>query len=149
VANPGPKPQPLTIVAVALGGVIGAMARVYLPWPNFTSPAAFGDPLPTLLANLIGAILLGFFAGYATRHNWPEALHKGISVGLLGSFTTMSGLALSISLIATGQYAFDVELSLTTVWVGLLLVLALVMLLGLTTLLTLGSYRFGLRKAGT
>lgn len=134
-------------MAVAVGGAVGALARVYLPWPSLTFPGDPSDPLPTLIVNVIGSVLLGFVAGYATHRNWPEPLHKGITVGLLGSFTTMSALALAVSLAAAGQPSIGTAWSVSSLWMGLLIVLALAGYLGVTTLLTAASYRVGRRSA--
>ncbi|GAA4112668.1 FluC/FEX family fluoride channel [Enteractinococcus coprophilus] len=147
MANPAPKPNPRTVAAVALGGVVGALARVYLPWPSLTFPGDPGDPLPTLVVNMLGSVLLGLIAGYATHRKWPEPLHKGITVGVLGSFSTMSALALAVSLAAAGQTSFGIASSVPSPWLWLLAILMLVGFLGLTTLLTLASYRVGLRRA--
>ena len=148
MANPAPKPQLHTVAAVAFGGVVGALARVYLPWPGLSYPANPADPLPTLIVNLIGAVLLGFVAGYATHRHWPDALYKGLTVGLLGSFTTMSALALVISLSVTGQPVFEVAVSQTGLGLGALYTLGLFGYVAITTLLTALSYRLGVHQAG-
>lgn len=145
MASPKHKPRLTTIVAVALGGVIGAVARVYLPWPSLTSVADLSDPLPTVLVNLSGAIFLGLIAGYTTQRAWPDPLQKGLAVGLLGSFTTMSGLALAISLRVMGYPPFSAGVSLDTIWRAVTVFLALAVLLGVTTWCTLMSYRIGIR----
>lgn len=145
--NPAPKPKFLTILAVALCGVGGSLARVYLPWPAISTSVTHADPVPTLVVNLMGAVLLGFVTGYTTQRKWPEALQKGLTVGFLGSFTTMSALALALSLIPHGSSSTGTDVTITTLGLGLGLVLALIAFLALTTVLTVASYRFGLRQA--
>ncbi len=148
MAKPAPKPKLLTLLAVAVGGGLGALARVYLPWPASWGADSLSNPLPMLVVNLLGAVLLGFLSGYIVNRAWPEALQQGITVGFLGAFTTMSALAFSVSVIPLPQPAVD-----TTAWPQILGValLSVVMLIGfvlLTTVLTVASYRTGIRLAG-
>ncbi|WP_340085200.1 fluoride efflux transporter CrcB [Siminovitchia sp. FSL H7-0308] len=68
---------------IAIGGCIGATARFCLA--NKVKP--INDfPLSTLLVNVIGSFLLGFFSGAVL--NSTIALLVG--TGILGSFTTFS-----------------------------------------------------------
>ena len=104
VANRAPKPRLGTILGVALGGVLGATARVYLPWPRiFGDQESLVDPVPTLLVNLLAAALLGLVTGYCAQRPLPEPLVKGITTGLLGSFSTMSAVAVSYTALVLGQ----------------------------------------------
>lgn len=148
MANPKPKLRPLTLSAVALGGMIGAAARVYLPWPVLLDePQAIFDPLPTVMVNLIGAVLLGLTTGYTQLRPWPEPVIKGITTGCLGSFTTMSALAVLYSGWATGQTLLTAR-PLTNGLASLaLLTFGIVAVLWLTTLLTTWTYQLGRRLA--
>jgi CrcB protein len=76
------------LVSVALGGAFGTLARVSVD--GVLEPQ---DHLSTALVNITGALILGFVMG----HGLPRAapwLRDGLTVGVLGSFTTMSGIAL-------------------------------------------------------
>lgn len=74
---------------IAIGGCIGATARFCLA--NKVKPIN-GFPLSTLLVNVIGSFLLGFFSGAVL--NSTIALLVG--TGILGSFTTFSTLKVEI-----------------------------------------------------
>lgn len=88
-----------TIVGVALGGALGAMARYGLdrvleqrttsvfPWSTFT-------------INVTGCFLMGVAtAALVDRHHLPPWLRVGIAVGFIGGYTTFSTFV---------QEAFDV-----------------------------------------
>ena len=80
-------------VAVALGGVVGALSRYGLdalverrteslvPWATFT-------------VNMAGCLAVGFIiAALVDRHRAPAWLRAGLVVGFCGSFTTFSTFA--------------------------------------------------------
>lgn len=76
-------------LAVALGGALGSLARYALklglmPLSTF--------PWWTLIVNVSGGLLIGFLASLGRE--WPEALRLGLTVGLLGGFTTFSAFSL-------------------------------------------------------
>lgn len=135
MASTAPKARLSVIGAVALGGVLGAAARVGLPWPSLGPDLGILAPLPLVIINLTGAILLGLTVGYTRHRDWPEAVMKGITTGFLGSFTTMSGLALVY---------FGLLLVPRAGWAGLLLATcALVIFLWFTTVCTGLALRLG------
>ncbi len=74
---------------VALGGALGACARYGLTLALPTSPGAL--PVATLVANLIGCLLLGLLVG---RCPDGPVLRPLVGTGVLGGFTTFSALAL-------------------------------------------------------
>ena len=141
-------PRPATLIAVALGGIVGASARVFLPWlglPNGES--TFLDPIPTALVNILGSALLGLVSGYTALHPWPEPLLKGLTTGLLGSFSTMSAVALIYSAFGLKQIIVGApSVGITLLYLAAMTV-GLVGVLWLTTLTTMGTYRLGLRMA--
>ncbi|PRX99412.1 Fluc/FEX family fluoride channel [Allonocardiopsis opalescens] len=80
------------LALVALGGGAGAVLRQLLVLAVPVQPGAF--PWTTLAVNTGGALLLGALAALATEAR-PRlrALRPLLGTGLLGGFTTFSGLA--------------------------------------------------------
>mgnify|MGYP000424251195 CR=1 FL=1 len=75
--------------AVALGGAVGGVARV---WLSVVLTARFGAVLPvgTLVVNVTGAVALGWLAALpAAGVAWLL-----LAVGALGSYTTVSTFAI-------------------------------------------------------
>ncbi len=112
------------LLAVVLGGVAGTGARFALDGVLLHEDDQF--PLSTLIVNVIGAFALA----YLVARVWPTApswLRAGLGVGLLGSFTTFSAVAVSlVSLSAAGQWipaiaylVATLALGLSAAWVGL------------------------------
>ena len=74
-------------LAIAVGGALGALAR-------FGIDVALGNlALATAIVNLAGAFLLGLVIGHGMSAA-PTWFREGVSIGVFGSFTTMSGVAL-------------------------------------------------------
>ena len=99
------------VVAVAVGGVLGALARyaVGSGWPG-------GQAVPwsTLLINVTGCLLLGMVAVILERRSAPPWVHPFIAVGVLGGFTTFSAVAgETLQLLQDGRV-----LMALTYWVG-------------------------------
>jgi len=88
-----------TLVAVAVGGVVGALARYGLSvlWP--TPFGAFG--WTTLAVNASGCLLIGVLMGRLDRVSAPAWVRPALGVGVLGGYTTFSGYAAEA--LATGQ----------------------------------------------
>ncbi len=85
--------EPQTIVAVAIGGIVGSTAR----WGVGTQLAPDGIdgfPLHILLVNVIGCLLIGVAAARIAR---PSVAWAFVATGVLGGFTTMSGLAVTLN----------------------------------------------------
>ena len=87
--------------AVFIGGGIGALLRWQLSLRCAASPPLFGAwlherlapiALGTLTVNLLGSFLLGLLAG-GLSERLPESLQRGLTVGLLGGFTTFSSFS--------------------------------------------------------
>jgi CrcB protein len=97
----------MQIVAVALGGAVGALLRYALRelLPSVTEGRV---PLATIAANVTGSFLLGFLAiTLLQRASVPAELRIGITVGLLGAFTTFSTFSLeTVDLIEGGDWPF-------------------------------------------
>jgi CrcB protein len=116
----------MQIVAVALGGAVGALLRYALRelLPSVTEGRV---PLATIAANVTGSFLLGFLAiTLLQRASVPAELRIGITVGLLGAFTTFSTFSLeTVDLIEGGDWPFallnvtlSVGAALLAVWAG-------------------------------
>lgn len=142
-----PKPRIVILLAVGVGGALGALARVFLPWPTVLDKALQPiDPLPIMLVNIIGAALLGLFTGYATLRPWPEPITKGITTGFFGAFTTMSALAVVTTGLTLGQAAFATD-TLTGIFTVVAVVAGLTIFLYVTTMVTVGTIKLGTKLA--
>lgn len=82
------RAQPSVLVAISLGGMLGASARYgFARW----IPAADGFPWGTFTANLSGSFLLGFLLVLLLERFPPSRLLRPfLATGILGAFTTMS-----------------------------------------------------------
>lgn len=82
-----------SLIAVALGGAMGSLARYALGL--WTRGHALTFPLATLMVNVLGGLLMGLVAGYtAARPEFPAWLRAGLMTGVLGGFTTFSAFSL-------------------------------------------------------
>ncbi|MFR1233274.1 MAG: fluoride efflux transporter FluC [Evtepia gabavorous] len=76
-------------LAVGAGGALGAVCRYGMSLLPVLQRGAF--PLPTLLTNLLGAILIGLVVGAGQRWaNLSPTLLLFLRVGVCGGFTTFS-----------------------------------------------------------
>jgi CrcB protein len=91
---------------IALGGVLGTLARYFLQgWVQERSGIAT-FPVGTLAINLIGSFVLGFVVRFATGSTvvHPE-VRAGLTIGFCGAFTTMSTFSYEgMKLLADGEY---------------------------------------------
>jgi len=113
----------LLVIAVALGGATGALARYGLdrlveqqlvtvfPWSTFT-------------VNVTGCFLAGLaVAALVDRHDLPDWVRTGIVVGFLGAYTTFSTFAQeSRDLFVGGHLSLAVVNATASVVVGVLAV---------------------------
>jgi CrcB protein len=82
------------IAAIYIGGVLGALARVGLAE---AAPHGSGEwPWATFAANMVGALLLGYFLGRLRDHPEDSLAHPFLSTGICGTFTTFSTLQLEL-----------------------------------------------------
>lgn len=72
------------ILLVAAGGTVGTAARLAL---GLVVPDAGGFPFAVLIANVVGALLIGVLAA---RLPAPADLRLMLGTGVLGGFTTYS-----------------------------------------------------------
>ena len=85
-----------TLVAVFLGGGLGACSR-YLLSHAVSQQFYFSKiPLGTLAANAIGSLLIGFFFQMFQSIAVPSYVRVAVAVGFIGAFTTFSTYILEI-----------------------------------------------------
>lgn len=112
--------KPWTILAVAIGGALGTLGRLGADLAMVDLPG--GHELATLAVNLLGSLGLGLATGHGLRA-LPVALREGITIGVLGSYTTMSGvaiIALALPALGVAYVLGTLVLGLASAWVGYL-----------------------------
>lgn len=116
----------LTIVAVAVGGALGSSARYGVSW--WIRESLGSNAWGTFTVNVTGALVLGVIAGAtAQRSGFSPALRDGLTVGVLGGYTTFSTLMYEVVRQAEGGLLLTASLNL----VGSVAVGLAVMVLGL------------------
>ena len=87
------------LVAIALGGATGALARYFVS-QQMTQWLGSGFPWGTFTVNLVGSFVLGLLAEtFALAADASPAVRGFLIVGLLGSFTTFSTFSLDVALL--------------------------------------------------
>ena len=87
--------NPTLFLLIALGGALGALAR-YFTQQVVALYTGLGFPWGTLLANVVGCLLIGLLSGYWMSHDYhlSEELKALVVIGFLGAFTTFSAFSL-------------------------------------------------------
>ncbi len=123
-ARPVPFVGVSRLAVIALGGVLGSLAR-------FAVSVALGLeqwdttrlPWATLAVNLIGCLAIGIVAASAAVAAGPTWLRPFLITGFLGGFTTFSALALETGLLLDdGQLLVAAAYLVVTMVFGLLAV---------------------------
>jgi len=110
----GPN-EPQTITAVAIGGILGSAGR-WAIGTRLTPDGIDEFPWHVLLVNVIGCLLIGVASARVARGSIAWAF---VATGLLGGFTTMSGLAVSLNGLAeSGETATMVTYLFVTLVAG-------------------------------
>jgi CrcB protein len=118
---------PAAVVAVAIGGAIGAPARYLL---GRSLPPTAGVPLATLTVNLTGALVLGALLVLVGERLAPTRyVRPFFGTGVLGAYTTYSTFVVETDLllrhqrigVAVGYVAATVVGGLIAAWAGVLL----------------------------
>ena len=90
--------QAQTLLLIGAGGAVGAVGR-YLLGRGMVHLMGPGFPWGTLAANVIGAFVMGLLVELlAVKFNLSQAWQAGLTVGLLGGFTTFSAFSLETAL---------------------------------------------------
>lgn len=114
----------LTIIAVAIGGALGSVARLLVGLQTAGLFPATRYPVGTTVVNLVGCFLIGFLIEYGTLR-WGEApeWRAFLITGFLGGFTTFSAFGLeTVALLRGGEATLAVVSVAIQVVVGLLAV---------------------------
>ncbi|MEX1017211.1 MAG: CrcB family protein [Phycisphaeraceae bacterium] len=116
------------VLAVALGGMIGAAGRYAFMIGFPVEPGRF--PLTTFAENVAGAFALGFVGVLLLdRLRRGRLMRPFLCTGVLGSFTTFSALSLeTVTLAGDGRLWLAVAYPLASVVAGLTAALAGMML---------------------
>ncbi len=114
----------IKIAYLMLGGAMGAVLRYWisgLPYKIYVGVFPWG----TLIVNLAGSFLIGFFWGLLGRENISTNTRSFLFIGLFGSFTTFSTFAFeSLNLIRDGNIKYALINMLVSNLFGVLLVFA-------------------------
>ena len=90
----------MTVLAVVVGGALGALARYgMVSWQlvHWEFGSSGPNVLGTFVVNVVGALALGLVVGLtAVRWQLDPALRMGLTVGVLGGFTTFSTLTYEV-----------------------------------------------------
>ena len=103
------------ILAIGVGGFIGAIARAYaVHVTNRYFPIEF--PLGILLVNLIGSFLAGVLFAYFSNYPLSVNLKAFLTTGFLGALTTYSTFAIESYLLwGTSIYIAIINITLNLV----------------------------------
>ena len=120
------------LLAIAIGGGIGSLARHYLS-TGIYSVTGSGFPYGILVVNVLGGLIMGIVVELgALKLNFSLEMRAFLTTGILGGFTTFSTFSLDAALLiergdwlAAGAYMVgSVLLSVGALFAGLWLVRA-------------------------
>jgi CrcB protein len=77
------------LVAVAVGGLLGAPARVLVDGA-VTARRSSARPWGTIVVNVTGSLVLGVLAGLSISHHLPITVGAAVGDGFCGAYTTFS-----------------------------------------------------------
>jgi len=119
----------IKIIAVALGGCIGAVLR-YIFTILFAKLLGDKFPFGTLFINVTGSFILGFFIMYFSRFvQTTDVWRLFVGIGIMGAFTTFSTFSFdTVMFLRDGRllYGFmnilsNTLLSVTSCYLGVML----------------------------
>ena len=120
---------------IAIGGALGSVMRFAMSG-FVTQQAGESFPWGTLLVNVLGSFIIGFFATFTGpdgRYLVSSAGRQFFMTGVMGGFTTFSAFSLQTLALsregewlrAGGNVVGSVVLCLVAVWIGHLLAFSL------------------------
>lgn len=110
---------------VVLGGGLGSAARFLLQkWASYALGTVF--PYGTLLVNILGCLLIGFFFPLTTRNGLTNPNSQlFLMTGLCGGFTTFSAITLeSMLMLQNDRWAAFLLYVSASIFLGLMATLA-------------------------
>lgn len=115
----------MNFLYVGLGGALGAMLRYAISMIPYKGTF----PVLTFITNILGAVLIGFAIGIASKKNLSDNFMLFLKTGVCGGFTTFSTFSLeAYNLFHSGSYAIAVIYALSSVvlcivgvWFGMML----------------------------
>ncbi|MCY4223167.1 MAG: fluoride efflux transporter CrcB [Thiotrichales bacterium] len=116
-----------TMVAVAMGGALGALMRLWVA-QGVHALLGRGFPFGTLVVNVLGSLAMGVvYVLCFERFDIPPEWRAALIVGFLGAFTTFSTFSMdTLLLIQQGEHAragmnvvLSVVLCLAGAWLGM------------------------------
>jgi CrcB protein len=111
--------DPRKLLAIYLGGVVGALLRVGLAELGAVGPGQW--PWPTFAVNLAGAFLLGWFFALFRDHPEESLHHPFLGTGICGTLTTFSTMQLELfRLVDDGYPALAAAYAAVTIAAGYL-----------------------------
>ena len=115
----------LNIIAVGLGGFVGAVCRYLIGLVPLKEVTVF--PIKTFIINIVGCIVIGLITVVATRNNnMNPYMLLFLKVGVCGGFTTFSTFALeSAELMKNGNPLIALAYMLGSVVVGVGVIFAI------------------------
>lgn len=113
--------DPRKLLAIYAGGVVGALIRVGLAE---AAPVGAGEwPWATFAANMVGALLLGYFFALYRDHPEESLHHPFLGTGVCGTLTTFSTLQLELfEMVDAGDSGLALAYCAVTVAAGFALV---------------------------
>jgi CrcB protein len=119
----------LQIVAIALGGALGSLARYGVSTAIY-GWLGRGFPWGTLVVNVLGSFLMGFlFVLLIERLAWAPEWRAALLIGFLGAFTTFSTFSIETlnlleqgaALVAVANVMLSVGVCVLVCWAGVML----------------------------
>ncbi len=118
----------MTIVGIAVGGALGAVARYFVTiWAQeyLARGLLLGFPVGTLLVNVVGSFLLTVVIGLGLHGVLSQELRMALGVGFVGALTTFSTLEVEADLLMRqGEFVRASTYVLSNLLLGYLGVLA-------------------------
>ncbi|HEX5711723.1 MAG TPA: fluoride efflux transporter CrcB [Solirubrobacterales bacterium] len=111
--------DPRKLLAIYLGGVVGALARVGLAELASTEPGQW--PWATFAVNMVGALLLGYFFTLFRDRPEESLRHPFLGTGVCGTLTTFSTVQLELfEMLDEGHLGLAAAYCAATVAIGYL-----------------------------